>query len=479
MGQAGSDVAAGNGQAVLVGDAASASKGVDPSWASTVLDNRRRLRDVVRLMAVFTDCAAICVSFMVGSFIRLQDPFHDQVVLLVSAVLPIYLIVSAHNRSFSLDTIAHSARSAMISCYSYMVTVAIVALVIFFLKTGDDLSRAIFGSALLLAFIALPLFRMIPARLARNKLQGIHHNEVIIEDDMCLPKRTGGLVLKAGVDGISPQLNPRMLDKVGRSLKLADRVIVACSPERRAMWSLALRGLGIRAEVMAPELDGLGSLGIGSFENGRTLVIASGPLGITDRLLKRMLDLVLVVACLPVMLPLMALVALAIKLDSGGPIFFVQDRVGLGNRIFKMYKFRSMKVAHLDFEGDRSTERGDSRITRVGRFIRASSIDELPQILNVLLGDMSIVGPRPHALGSKAGDQLFWELEANYWERHAVKPGLTGLAQIRGFRGATETAEDVHNRIGADLEYLADWSVWKDLTIIAATFRVLVHKKAY
>ena len=129
--------------------------------------------------------------------------------------------------------------------------------------------------------------------------------------------------------------------------------------------------------------------------------------------------------------------------------------------------------------GARSTGRHDDRVTRVGRFIRAHSLDELPQLFNVLRGEMSIVGPRPHALGSRAEDKLFWDIDTSYWHRHAVKPGLTGLAQVRGYRGATETVSDLSNRLQADLEYLSGWSLWRDIAIIFATFRVLIHRNAY
>jgi polysaccharide biosynthesis protein PslA len=118
-------------------------------------------------------------------------------------------------------------------------------------------------------------------------------------------------------------------------------------------------------------------------------------------------------------------------------------------------------------------------VTRVGRFIRKTSIDELPQLFNVLLGDMSLVGPRPHALGSRAGEKLFWEIDPSYWQRHALKPGMTGLAQIRGFRGETPELKDLTQRLGADIEYQEGWTLWRDFRIMIATIRVLVHQKAF
>ena len=118
-------------------------------------------------------------------------------------------------------------------------------------------------------------------------------------------------------------------------------------------------------------------------------------------------------------------------------------------------------------------------MTRIGRFIRATSIDELPQLFNILRGDMSFVGPRPHAIGSLAGDQLFWEVDQRYHHRHVCKPGLTGLAQVRGFRGATHRREDLINRLRADLEYVNGWSLMRDIMILFATLKVVVHRNAF
>ena len=158
-------------------------------------------------------------------------------------------------------------------------------------------------------------------------------------------------------------------------------------------------------------------------------------------------------------------------------MFYVQPRVGRGNQLFRMFKLRSMR--HGGQAGPDSTARDDARITRVGRIIRATSIDELPQLFNILLGHMSFVGPRPHALGSTAGDRLFWEVDERYWRRHATRPGLTGLAQIKGFRGATDSARDLTDRLEADLEYLQAWSFWNDMEIIRRTFRALTNSDAY
>jgi lipopolysaccharide/colanic/teichoic acid biosynthesis glycosyltransferase len=111
--------------------------------------------------------------------------------------------------------------------------------------------------------------------------------------------------------------------------------------------------------------------------------------------------------------------------------------------------------------------------------LRRTSIDEFPQLFNVLLGDMSLVGPRPHAIGSQAGDKLFWEVDRRYWQRHSLKPGMSGLAQVRGFRGATDTERDLEDRLQSDLEYVEGWTIMRDIKIIVQTLGVLVHERAY
>jgi lipopolysaccharide/colanic/teichoic acid biosynthesis glycosyltransferase len=228
-----------------------------------------------------------------------------------------------------------------------------------------------------------------------------------------------------------------------------------------------------------PELTSMGAMAIGTFHDEKTIVVSCGPLSLRDRLLKRALDLAVALSALVFLAPLMLVIAIAVVGESRGPILFRQARVGQNNRIFSLLKFRSMRVDCTDQKGLTSVCPGDNRLTRVGRFIRATSIDELPQLFNVIRGDMSIVGPRPHALGSTAEDDLFWKIDAHYFDRHAIKPGITGLAQVRGFRGATVRRKDLTSRLQSDLEYVAGWSIWRDLKILGATFRVLVHPNAY
>jgi len=189
---------------------------------------------------------------------------------------------------------------------------------------------------------------------------------------------------------------------------------------------------------------------------------------------KRIQDLLIGAVALFLALPVMALVALAIRLDSPGPIFFRQRRHGFNNEDIEVWKFRSMYHDLRDEAAARQIEQGDERVTRVGRFIRKTSLDELPQLFNVLRGEMSLVGPRPHAPGTRTGDIEASRLVAGYAHRHRMKPGMTGWAAINGSRGAMRTPEQVRVRVALDIEYIERQSFWLDLYIMVMTLPCLL-----
>ncbi|HYD67083.1 exopolysaccharide biosynthesis polyprenyl glycosylphosphotransferase, partial [Azospirillum sp.] len=210
------------------------------------------------------------------------------------------------------------------------------------------------------------------------------------------------------------------------------------------------------------------------------IIIVPRPMGRADAMMKRALDVTVAALCLALLSPVMLLVAALIKLDSPGPVFFRQDRVGYRNRIFRIYKFRTMHDRAADPLADRLTERNDPRVTRFGAFLRRSSIDELPQLINVLLGDMSLVGPRPHPLNAKAGQSLYAEVVDRYATRHRVTPGITGWAQVHGWRGNTDDEEKLIRRWEHDMFYIENWSIWLDIQILLVTPIVLLTgKNAY
>lgn len=192
---------------------------------------------------------------------------------------------------------------------------------------------------------------------------------------------------------------------------------------------------------------------------------------------KRAQDLAIGVLALILFAPVMALIALAVKLESPGPVFFRQRRHGFNNETINVWKFRSMRADAADPTASRQVTRNDERVTRVGRIIRKLSLDELPQIFNVLMGEMSLVGPRPHAIGMKTAGEDSARLVAEYAWRHRMKPGLTGWAQINGSIGAVDTAEAVRRRVSLDVEYIERQSFWFDCYIMVMTLPALIRAR--
>ncbi len=197
--------------------------------------------------------------------------------------------------------------------------------------------------------------------------------------------------------------------------------------------------------------------------------------------LKGLFDRVVGALLLLILSPILIVTAIAVKLDSRGPVFFRQKRYGFNNELIEVFKFRSMHVDQCDITASKLVTRDDPRVTRVGRFIRKASIDELPQLFNVVFkGDLSLVGPRPHALHAKAENRLYDQVVDGYFARHKVKPGITGWAQINGWRGETDTEEKIQRRVEFDLYYIENWSVFFDFYIVAMTpFALVKSENAY
>jgi Undecaprenyl-phosphate glucose phosphotransferase len=211
------------------------------------------------------------------------------------------------------------------------------------------------------------------------------------------------------------------------------------------------------------------------------LDVADRPIADWDVVMKWLFDKLIGGLILLCALPVMALIAVAIKLDSRGPVLFKQKRYGFNNDLIEVYKFRSMYVDAADETAQKLVTKNDPRVTRVGRIIRKASLDELPQLFNVVFkGNLSLVGPRPHAINAKAEARLYDEAVDGYFARHRVKPGITGWAQINGWRGETDTHEKIQNRVEHDLYYIENWSVLFDLYILARTpIALLKTESAY
>ena len=191
---------------------------------------------------------------------------------------------------------------------------------------------------------------------------------------------------------------------------------------------------------------------------------------------KRLFDLLVSAFLLLLTAPLLLALMLWVKLDSKGPVFFRQRRYGFNNELIGIWKLRTMYVDQQDQDAERLASADDPRVTRVGRFLRRTSLDELPQLFNVLIGDMSLVGPRPHAVKAKAAGELYQDAVGEYAARHRVKPGITGWAQVNGWRGETDTREKILKRVEHDVYYIEHWSVWLDIRILLRTFPALIKQ---
>ncbi len=282
------------------------------------------------------------------------------------------------------------------------------------------------------------------------------------------------------------RLNPEGLKVSGRLEDLielgragrVDQIVIAlpqAADRRAAEVAKKLEQLPVSLHVVthiASDLvDGSAMHRVSSLGSVGLLDVKRKPLADWAPLIKRIEDYGLGAVLLVLTAPLLLLCAIAIKLDSTGPVFFKQRRRGLNQKVIEVLKFRTMTVME-DGSEVRQATKDDARITRIGRFLRRSSLDELPQLFNVLRGEMSLVGPRPHAL---VHDQHWGELLETYANRHQVKPGITGFAQVMGWRGETETPDKMQARVEHDLAYIANWSLGRDLRILAQTVRVVMR----
>lgn len=439
---------------------------------------KRRLQCYLALMV--GDIVALIGGFVIGALVIPRDDGVPHAVLQAQLLLPIFLTVGLLNRSYSIGVLKDEATSISKALQALAIAALAMALLTYFSKSGALYARLVFAAGLIGTAFLFVVIRFAMRGFVRWRCGSRVENILVVDDGGPPLDVPSAYHVEAVPSGFVPDLlDPQALDRLGQWFEPMDRVIVTCEPDRREAWAMALKCLAVEGEVIDSTVETLGALGARRVGGQGLLLVSHRPLGLRDRALKRLLDLALAVPALVVLAPLMLVIAVLIRLEDGGPALFRQRRTGRASRFITIYNFRSMRLTASDRDGTRSASRQDERVTALGRIIRRTSIDELPQLINVVKGDMSLVGPRPHAIGSQAGDKLFWEVDARYWQRHTLKPGLTGLAQIRGYRGATDSESDLVNRLQADLEYLDGWSILRDLGIIFATLRVIVHDRAF
>jgi polysaccharide biosynthesis protein PslA len=439
---------------------------------------RRRAQCYLALMLV--DIAMLFAGFAIAGGVSRGLAGMPQALDVAQIVLPAFLTAALYGDAYAIDSLQHAPRAAMRVLGALIASGTIVVFFVFYTKANVVLSRLDLTLGMAITAMLLGLGRLQMARFVKWHCGPSAINELVIQDDGPQISLPNSYHVSAQSFGLVPNLSdPHALDRIGMILRNADRVIVSAPAERHAQWAVILRGANVQGEVVDDSLVNLAAHGARIVNGSGLLLVSDGPLGIRARMAKRLFDVVVAATALLLLSPILILAAMLIKAEDGGSVFFLQRRVGRSNRFFSIYKFRSMTENLAGVDGDQSASKADKRVTRVGSFIRKTSIDELPQLFNVLKGDMSLVGPRPHAIGSRAAEKLFWEIDSRYWQRHALKPGLTGLAQIRGYRGATEKEEHLSLRLASDLEYLHGWSLMRDVWIMAMTLKVLVHDRAF
>jgi Undecaprenyl-phosphate glucose phosphotransferase len=285
--------------------------------------------------------------------------------------------------------------------------------------------------------------------------------------------------LPSSVCGLSVHGTTDDLLRLARRVPIDEVILALPLHAEQRLKSLCdkMKALAIDVRLSIEPLTGTFNVrGIGYVGTVPMLELVNRPLKNWRAVAKWVEDKLLATLLLILLDPLMVLIAILIKLDSRGPVFFVQKRFGFNNDVIRVLKFRTMHVDRSDPSGAQRTVRNDPRVTRLGWFLRWLSFDELPQLINVVRGEMSLVGPRPHAVAMKAGDRLYCDAVEQYLHRHRVKPGMTGWAQVNGLRGEVDTLAKARARVAHDLYYIEHWSLWLDFKIILRTVGILASR---
>ncbi len=445
-------------------------------------------KEVARLrlyiLSILIDIMVLGLGFALANLLVLHsllgEPGKPHGLIMFAMIAPVYTLIAINGGVYGIRMIGNRQASAAKAIWSLAQAVMLMLIIVYLGKIAEELSRLTFIAGLLISALGLYVARLLIDRIGIALLGEVPHITVLLVDGVEIETPREAWRIDAAAIGVDPsQRGAQMAERLAHGVGGAERVVVACPPERIEDWRVALTSLSAKGEILVPELRRFAPAKVSVFDDHPTIVVAGGPLLFRDRILKRLLDLAIGLPAVLLLSPLLIGAAIAVKLSGPGPIFFRQQRLGKDARPFLIFKFRTMHVAKADHAAEKLTERNDPRVSRIGAFLRRTSIDELPQLLNVLKGDMSIVGPRPHAPAAKAAESLYWEVDERYWARHCIKPGMTGLAQVRGHRGPTDRHEDLINRLQSDLEYVTNWSIWRDLRIIVATLGVLGHDNAF
>lgn len=434
----------------------------------------------IAFLAALADLLLIVAGSYVAHYLRFGDFFMFEHYLTATIVIALMVVLCQLMLGSYLSWRGRHFLQQLGRVYTgWLLALAIIASLAIFLKVSDNYSRIWLVTTLAVALAMVTAFRFAVYLFLRNlRVKGRNLKQVI--------------VVEAGAAAVP--LNERRAElpehgyKIVKTLPLQrtqawqDELVaevVACGAHELWLCLPLNEGEAIKTIMHAlrhqtvdirylPDLGDLPLLNhrVSDIAGLYTLDISRSPMEGPARLVKRAEDLILGTIISIVMIPVCIAIAVAIKITSPGPVIFKQYRMGINGRRFKVYKFRSMEV-HEEGSGKiTQAQYGDPRITKLGAFLRRTSLDELPQFYNVLQGRMSIVGPRPHAV---AHNEYYKDMVESYMQRHRVKPGITGWAQVNGYRGVTDTLEKMAKRVEHDLWYINNWSLGLDLKIIAMT----------
>jgi lipopolysaccharide/colanic/teichoic acid biosynthesis glycosyltransferase len=428
--------------------------------------HRHAVRLTAVLIAVVGDISLIAAAVITAGFMRFQSLAEAHANDLLVVLVPAYLLAAAALKCYRLNRLRHPVESVGTTLVALAIATGFAFAIAFALKVGATYSRLESGFTLVSAAAFLSIGHVLYAVCLERLSGAIDPCVLILGPAFSAIEKTAKVDRSVPTERPNPA-DPVLLERIYRRIRHADRIILAFDDvAEREAWAQFVRLIGIDAEIIEPDLRNITVLGVSHWQKTPTLVVARRALTFGERACKRVFDFAIGVPLLCLFGPLLLLLMLLIKRDSPGPAVFAQPRVGRNNYHYRCYKLRTTYDDVTDPHGNRSTARHDDRITKIGEFLRRTSLDELPQLWNVIRGDMSLVGPRPHALGSTAEGAL-------YWTRHAMQPGITGLAQVRGLRGAAITRGDIERRMAADFEYISSWSIWLDLKILLLTIGVL------
>jgi len=437
--------------------------------------------------------------WLVTTTIFLEINFSKDYWFILTANILLFIFFSELFQLYKKLRLGKFSERVLVLLVTLVLTFMALAVLLFLLKASDAFSRlAIFW------WFLLTLFSLISWRVIYRKIRGkFFANGVNLRKAAIIGYTGTGKSLKRqiidfpelGIDfvgfyddrehirlgGTSPDIKGGVDQALEQAQKGQIDSIYICLPitaELRISHIIHQLGDSTANVFMVPDflISSLMHGNISSIGNVDTISVFETPFASGQEILKRGFDIIFSLIVIMLISPILIVIALLVKLTSKGPVIFKQDRHGLDGKKIKVYKFRSMSVMENSNKVTQ-VQKGDKRITPIGNFLRKTSLDELPQFFNVIKGDMSVVGPRPHAV---AHNEEYRKQVDYYMLRHKVRPGITGWAQINGWRGETDTLDKMEKRIEYDLQYIRNWSLWWDIKIIFMTiFKGFVNKNAY